>query len=148
MPASCRFAMAIHILAVLAHARDGGVTSQTIAASVNTNPVVIRRLLCALRAAGIIETQKGAGLGSRLARGAGRITLAEIYRAVEKLETFSLPPAEPNRHCPVGANLQAALENVFNSAQSALERELEKKTLAYILRSVRRGPRKILKSKK
>ncbi len=128
--------MAVHVLAMLAYKQDGGVTSELIASSVNTNPVVIRRLMAALRAADLIETQKGAGLGSQLTRPPKKITLADIYRAVETGEPFSFPGSEPNVKCPVGANIQHALESVFESAQSALERELKKKTLADILESV------------
>jgi DNA-binding IscR family transcriptional regulator len=39
--ASNRFAMAVHILALLAR-RGGTMTSEEVARSVNTNPVVIR----------------------------------------------------------------------------------------------------------
>ena len=40
--------------------------SQTLAASVNTNPVVVRRLLLALRRARLIETFTGKHGGARL----------------------------------------------------------------------------------
>ena len=78
--------MAVHVLAVLAYKEGEAVTSGLLASSVNTNPVVIRRLLLALQAAGFIETRKGAGLGSRLARAPGRISLAEVYRAQGKTQ--------------------------------------------------------------
>ena len=69
MAANCRFAFAVHVLAALAwRARRGfecGITSEDLAGSVNTNPVVIRRLLGPLRAAGLIETVKGCGGGSK-----------------------------------------------------------------------------------
>lgn len=142
MPGSCRFAMAVHVLAVLAYQLESGATSALIASSVNTNPVVIRRLLCALREAGLVETQKGAGLGSRLMRPSHAITLADIYRAVETGEGFSFPGSVPNAKCPVGANMQSALETIFTSAQDAMERELETKTLADILRKVARAKTK------
>lgn len=131
--------MAVHVLAVLAYQQEGGVTSEAIAASVNTNPVVIRRLLCLLREAGIIETQKGAGLGSHLARTPCAISLAEIYRAVETAVPFPFPGSEPNEKCPVGGNIQAALETVFSSAQTTLEHELKKTSLADILQTVQRS---------
>ena len=66
MRTSCRFAMAVHVLAVLAYKDGDRVTSSLLAGSVNTNPVVIRRLLLALQRAKLVETRKGAGLGSRL----------------------------------------------------------------------------------
>jgi len=137
MRTSCRFAVAVHVLAVLAYKDGEPATSRLLAASVNTNPVVIRRLLLALQEAGFIETRKGAGLGSRLSRTADRISLAEVYRAVETDEPFALHSKRPNQACPVGHCIQAALERVFASAEAALERELAKTNLADILKSVK-----------
>ena len=128
--------MAVHVLAVLAYKAGEPATSGQLASSVNTHPVAIRRLLLALQAAGFIETRKGAGAGSRLSRAPGRITLAQIYRAVETDEPFALHAKRPNQACPVGQCIQAALERVFASAEAALEQELAKTTLAGILESV------------
>ena len=75
--------MAVHVLTVLAYKEGDRATSTYLAGSVNTNPVIIRRLLLALQHARLVETGKGAGSGSRLSRSPGRINLAEIYRAVE-----------------------------------------------------------------
>src|SRR6266851_8961772 len=130
MRTSCRFAMAVHVLAVLAYKDGDRVTSELLAYSVNTNPVVIRRLLLALQQARLVETRKGAGFGSRLSRSAARINLAEVFRAVEDDEPFRLPPKKPNQGCPVGHCIQAALEEVFGSALNALEQDLARTTLA------------------
>lgn len=142
MGSSCRFSVAVHVLAVLAYKTGEPVTSELLASSVNTNPVVIRRLLLVLQEAGLVETRKGAGLGSRLGREPNRITLAEIYRAVESEELFPLPAREPNQNCPVGQCIQGALEKIFRSAQHALEKELGKSTLADVLKTVKANCRK------
>ena len=128
--------MAVHVLAVLAYKAGEPVTSALLAGSVNTNPVVIRRLLLRLQAAGLVETRKGAGAGSRLQRAPGRITLAEVYQAVESEEAFAPHSNQPNAACPVGHCIQATLEKVFAAAESALERELAQTTLADILNAV------------
>jgi Rrf2 family protein len=135
---SCRFAVAVHVLAVLAYKEGEPVTSDLLASSVNTNPVVIRRLLLVLQEASLVETRKGAGLGSRLRRAPEKINLAEVYRAVETEEPFVFPAREPNQGCPVGQCIQTALEKVFASAQVALEKELAKTSLADILKAVKR----------
>jgi Rrf2 family protein len=127
----------VHVLAVLAYKEGEAVTSALLAGSVNTNPVVIRRLLLLLQTAGFISTRKGAGAGSRLNRAPGRITLAEVYQAVETEEPFASHSRRPNQSCPVGNCIQAALEKVFASAEAALQQELAKTTLADILVSVK-----------
>ena len=94
--------MAVHVLAVLAYKEGDRVTSAFLAGSVNTNPVIIRRLLLSLQRARLVETCKGAGSGSRLSRSPGRINLAQVYRAVEEVEPFATPARKPNEACPVG----------------------------------------------
>src|SRR5579862_8754784 len=136
MRTSCRFAMAVHVLTVLAYKDGDRVTSELLARSVNTNPVVIRRLLLVLQQARLVETRKGAGFGSRLSRSAARIDLGEVFRAVEQDEAFCLPPKKPNKDCPVGHCIQAALERVFGSALKALEQDLAKTTLADVVKNV------------
>src|SRR5437899_9065532 len=137
MRTSCRFAMAVHVLAVLAYKEGHRVTSALLASSVNTNPVIIRRLLLALQRGGLVETRKGAGFGSRLSRSPGRINLGEVYRIVEDHESFVMPRRKPNCACPVGHCIQNALEEVFASAQEALEQNLAKTTLADLMETIR-----------
>jgi len=137
MKTSCRFAVAVHALTVLAYKDGDRVTSAFLADSVNTNPVVIRRLLLALQDAKLIETRKGAGFGSRLSRSPARINLGEIFRAVEDHGPFVLPLRKPNQACPVGHCIQAELEKVFSSARDALQKELARTTLADILKDVK-----------
>jgi Rrf2 family protein len=129
--------MAVHVLAVLAYKEGDRVTSSLLAGSVNTNPVIIRRLLLALQRAKLVETCKGAGSGSRLSRSPRRIDLAEVYRAVENAEPFASPSRKPNATCPVGKCIRGTLGRVFASAQSALERDLERTTLADVMDTVK-----------
>jgi Rrf2 family protein len=129
--------MALHVLAVLAYKNGDRVSSQMLAASVNTNPVIIRRLLLALQRARLVETRKGPGLGSRLSRAPARISLAEIFRAVDGEERFVMPGRKPNAACPIGHHIRPAIHQVFVSARAALERDLSKRTLAELMAELR-----------
>ena len=129
--------MAVHVLAVLAYKQGDRVTSSYLAASVNTNPVIIRRLLLTLQKAKLVDTSKGAGSGSRLERSPTRISLAEVFNAVEEEDAFTMPRREPNKRCPVGQCIQDELERVFSSAESAMLEQLGRKTVADIVNSVR-----------
>lgn len=137
MRTSCRFAMAVHVLALLAYNEGDRVTSACLAGSINTNPVIVRRLLLALQRARLIDTCKGAGAGSRLNFSPRRINMAQIYRAVEAAEAFTTPPRKPNNDCPVGHCMKEELGKIFVSAQTALERNLEKTTLADVIEAVK-----------
>ena len=141
MASSCRFAFAVHVLAVLALKREsGGVCSHLLAGSVNTNPVIIRRLLTRLRHAGLVTTQKGSGGGATLCAAPDKIALDVVYRAIEPGASFAQHPHQPNQRCPVGAGIERVLTEVFASAQSALEAELSRRTLADVLAAMAAEP--------
>jgi Rrf2 family protein len=129
--------MAVHVLAVLAYKEGDRVTSKLLAGSVNTNPVIVRRLLLSLQKSKLVETCKGAGAGSRLNRSPRRINLAEIYRSVEDAESFAQPARKPNAACPVGHCIIEALSKLFASAQNAMEQDLAKTTLADVIDMVK-----------
>src|SRR5205809_4111127 len=113
MTGNSRFAVSVHILAYLAFRKDTSVPSAEIAASVDTNPVVIRRLLSALVKARLVNAQKGASGGFALASAPGNISLLDIYRAVEPQPDYGMSNFAPNHKCPVGAKIEAILHGLF-----------------------------------
>ncbi len=129
--------MAVHVLAVLAYHEGDRVTSTALAGSVNTNPVIIRRLLLSLQKAGLVDTCKGAGAGSRLSRSPRRINLAEVFRSVEVAESFAMLSRKPNAQCPIGQGIIDVLDRIFASAQRAMEQDLAKTTLAGVIGRVK-----------
>jgi Rrf2 family protein len=125
-----RFAVATHLLSFLSVAGERLVTSDQVAASVNTHPALLRRLLSSLRAAGLVETQLGPGGGARLAKPAAEITLLEVYRAVERDDDlFALGRLSPNPECPMGAHIRDTLESVLAAPQEALRHALAQVTI-------------------
>jgi Rrf2 family protein len=136
MAANSRFAIAVHVLTLMAWAGDEPLKSELVACSVNTNPVVIRRILCALAKAGLVVSQTGAAGGSRLMRKPSQITLLDIYRAVDAGCIFSLHRQPPNEECPVGVNIEAVLENILAEVDQSMERVLSKITIEKVLQAV------------
>lgn len=134
---SSRFAVAVHVLTLMAAAPDEPLKSEFVAKSVNTNAVVIRRILCALARARLVTSQTGAAGGSKLARSPGQITLLDVYRAVEAGEVFALHRQPPKRSCPVGGNIQVVLEDVLEDVEAAVEVVLGKITVKKILQNLR-----------
>jgi Rrf2 family protein len=134
---SSRFAVAVHVLSVLALQEDQPATSEYVAESVKTNPVVVRRILGRLRRAGLVRIQAGPRGGARLARPAARLLLADVYRAVEEGHILGLHKNPPNPRCPVGRHIGAVLSRVFGEAEAALEATLRRRTLEDIVGGVR-----------
>ncbi len=133
--------MAAHALALLARA-DEGSPSGLLATSVNTHAVFLRRILRDLGAAGLVEAREGRSGGYRLTRPAERITLAEVYRAVEPEGPLAPSPSEPNCLCPVGAGMRAAFADAARAAERGLLAALAHRTVADLARSaLREGKR-------
>ncbi len=139
MAANSQFAVAVHVLALIAKYGDENVKSDFIAESVNTNAVVIRRLLCSLQQSELVVSQTGASGGTRLARKPENINLLEVYRAVlPDTEIFALHRQTPNQNCLIGKNIQAVLERLQNEIDEAVENKLARFTLADVIEAVGR----------
>lgn len=137
MAANSRLTIATHALAWMALAQRGGqdvLTSEQIAASVNTNPVIIRRSLGDLRRAGLVAVRHGAGAGWSLAREPEEISLLEVYDAVDAQPAFGLHRTEPNLRCPVGRGIRPALSGVYDRVEEVMRRELADTSIADVLR--------------
>lgn len=131
MKITSRFSVAVHtLLAIQTFGKEYKTTSEFIASSANVNPVIIRRTLGSLKAAGIIDVKAGSG-GSVIIKPLEDITLLDIYKAVDSVEDslFNFHD-DPNPACPVGRNIHAVLDGHLLDAQAAMERELQKVTLA------------------
>jgi Rrf2 family protein len=133
---NCRFAFAVHVMAVLGMKKHSHSPSSQLAETVNTNPVVIRRILIELQNSGLISTSRGPYGGSILTRKPDKVTLREIRRAVEKGGLFGSHPNRPSRKCPVGRSINKVMLRIADRAEKAVERELDKITLADVLREL------------
>ena len=140
MKITSKFTIAVHTLLVIdMFGKENKVTSDFIATSVRVNPVIIRRTLLSLKAAGMVEVKAGSG-GASLIKAPKDITLLDVYRAVDAVENtdggiFRFHE-NPNPACPVGRNIHTVLDGHLSSAQRALEDELQKVTLADLIKTL------------
>jgi Rrf2 family protein len=139
MSANSRLTIAVHALTWLALAQRRGrevLTSEQVAASINTNPVVVRRSLGDLRRAGLVQVRHGAGAGWSLARPPEQISLLDVHQAVEPEPLFAMHRKEPNLECPVGRSIRPALGHVYAEVEDAVRRQLCRTSIADVLRDV------------
>src|SRR3954470_1462824 len=108
MSDSQKFPVAAHALAYLAHkdamTADRAVASAELAASMPTNPVVVRRVTAMLGKAGLVGSRTGAGGGAWLTRRPETIHLDEVLEAVNGCTKLGVPPKGVDG-CPVGAKI-------------------------------------------
>ncbi len=138
MQISSRFSVAVHtLLCVVVFKESYKVTSEFIAGSVGTNPVIIRKIMGQLKKAGLIEVMAGTG-GTNHLKKPEDISLLDIYRAVDLFEDDQLFGFhdQPNPDCPVGKNIHTVLNHHMVEAQQTLEQKLSNVTLANILEAL------------
>jgi Rrf2 family protein len=136
MAANSRLTIAVHALAWMALAQRRGqemLTSEQVAASINTNPVIVRRSLGDLRHAGLVKVRRGPGAGWCLARPPEKITLRAVYDAVEREPLFGMHRSVPNQECPVGRGIRPVLGRVYDTVEETLRRQLRRTTVADVL---------------
>lgn len=136
---NCRFTVAIHVLCLLAASPPQALTSEFIAGSVNTNPVVIRRILGVLRKGGLVKSAPGASGGWELVVKPDIITLGRLYQIIQPGTVFAMHSRQPNPLCPIGRNIQRGLGSYYQKAQAAMEAELAQTTIAEVLQDVLRN---------
>lgn len=136
MPANTRFAVAVHVLALLAR-ENRALTSDYIAGSVQTNPVVVRRIVGSLREAGIVTAVPGPGGGFLLACEPRALTLRSIYEAVEDRTMIAIH-SDTNQKCPVGRNIEPVLERIIIRAENAMLTALAETTLSRVVGQIQR----------
>lgn len=131
-----RFSVAIHILSLIASTKDAWLlTSDFIAGSVNTNPVVIRRISGQLKKAGLIQSKSGVA-GYTLYRTPAEINLLDVYQAVQAPSDIFAIHEHPNPNCSVGKEIENTLDTIFSSVQLAMENELKNRTLEDVVQHI------------
>ena len=132
MQISSTFTIALHIFTCVETFKDDyKVTSDFLASSINTNPVIIRKILSQLKTAGLITVARGTG-GITPTRPITEITFYDVYQAIEPVENgdlFHFHEA-PNPECPVGRNIHSLLDDKLKAIQDAMEAEMKKYTVA------------------
>ena len=138
---SHRLSDAVHILAYVEIYRDGDLSSQAIAASVESNPALVRRLMGALRQAGLLATQRGSAQ-PHLLRDPATMSLLDIYRAVEPDGDLLHVDDRTNPQCIVGGNIQETLRDAYQQVQRAAENQMAQITLAELISEIQVRERK------
>lgn len=137
MQISTKFTIAIHILAAAEFfGKDEKVTSDLLASSIGSNPVIIRNIMSDLKNAGLIATKRGPG-GIEISKPLEEISFYDVYEAVEKnkAELFNFHD-NPNPKCPVGRNIHAALDETLLKAQKDFEDDLKKYKLSDVVQKI------------
>ena len=111
---------------------EGKNTSEYLGQSINTNPVVVRRILSSLREAGYVSSQPGIGGGITLIIDPNVVTLFDVYKLFETNDLFPMHTNLPAQQCPSGATIQQVLKPVYDDAHQAMAAVLKQTTIAQL----------------
>ncbi|KRN28745.1 hypothetical protein IV38_GL000950 [Lactobacillus selangorensis] len=135
MKYSHRLSDAVHILAFLDIYKDGDLSSNSIARSIESNPSLIRRLMAMLSKAGLIRTHAGV-VAPTLAKPAAQITLLDVYQVIDDERHLLHIDPKTNPQCIVGGNIQAVLDADYAEVQQAAEAKMQTITLQSIIDAI------------
>ena len=131
-----QFATAVHVLTALTCNKKDLMNSDMLAKSVNTNPVVIRRLLSLLTKAKLVSTIRGKAGGVKLAKEPANINLKDIYLALSPAETIGPRDKTPQKDCAVSCAMYAIMTTVADGTQKATLKYLESQKLSDLAKKV------------
>ena len=136
MATNSRLASAVHIMSFVAHAGDEGTTSEAIAKSLRTNPVVVRKILKLLEREGLVALRQGRHGGVGLRHPASGITLDQIYKAVQSESGVLAMRSQVHERCMVACAMKRRLRPIYDATNDAVEQALSKTSLAELVRGV------------
>lgn len=131
-----QFATAVHVLTALACNKKDLMNSERLAKSVNTNPVVIRRLLSQLTKAKLVSTIRGKSGGVKLAKEPVGINLKDIYLALSPTESIAPRESVPQKECAVSCSMYVIMTAVSDGTQKAILKYLESQKLSDLVKKV------------
>lgn len=134
MKYSTKLSNTIHILIFIHLSYDSSLSSTKIAESIKTNPAYVRQLMAKLKAHGIISNTQGHANAS-LTRPPHKITMLDVYRAVEGNKPLLHLDTDTNPECGVGINIQLSIADFYNDIQTMVEEKMNKITLQDIIDS-------------
>ena len=137
MKRDSKLSSVLHVLLHLAHS-ERPMTSEQMAAMLETNPVLVRRVLAGLRERGYISSERGHGGGWSVTCDLAQVTLRDIYDAVGAPTVFAMGNRNEAPGCLVEQAVNASLEDAFAEAEALLVRRLGEVTLADLSRDFNR----------
>lgn len=126
-----RLSGVLHVLLHMAE-QSGPLTSEVLAKAMDTNPVVIRRIMAGLRKQGYVRSEKGHGGGWTLTCDLSAVTLRDVYTALGCPALLAIGNRTLSPDCLVEEAVNAALDQAFCDAEALLLARFGDVTLAML----------------
>ena len=133
MTVNTQFSIAVHLMAALGYGAADERTSSQLAASINTSPSFVRRVLAKLSKANLVSTSMGKTGSCSLAKRPKEISLLDIYKAVEAPKAFAIHDYPVQKSCAVSCAIKTAMDKVLDKTQHSMEKSLGEISLADVI---------------
>lgn len=130
-----RLSRMLHVL-IHMRLRGGSTTSETIALMLNTNAVVVRRVMAGLRQQGYVTSEGGHHGGWTLACRLEELTVLDVHRALGAPDVLAIGLSMDHPACPVERAVNSSLDAAFRATEAALLGRLGHMTVAAIAADV------------
>ncbi|MFM2340232.1 MAG: putative HTH-type transcriptional regulator YwnA [Candidatus Parcubacteria bacterium] len=141
MKKSTKFSDVLHILLHMAGSQEP-TTSEDLAKAMQTNPVVVRRTMAGLREQGFVQSEKGHGGGWSLSCDLKKVTLLDIYKAVESPALLAITNRNEGTECQIEKAVNTATREAFDEAEALLIKKFYDVTLAKLLDMIKKDSHK------
>lgn len=130
--ANTRLSDLLQILVYLKIHEGEKISSTLLAASLNTNPSLVRQMTGQLNKAGILSTKRGKAT-PQFAKPIDQITVLEVYQATEPVNDFLTVDQKTSEICQVGIAFPKVLGHHFDQLQKMIEARLSQITVAQLV---------------
>ncbi len=121
----------LHVLLHMAR-HDGPSTSEQLALAMQTNPVVVRRVMAGLRKQGLVQSEKGHGGGWTLSCDLEKVSLLDIYDALDAPGLLAIGHRQENPQCLVEQAVNRALDTTLHEAEALILKRFSEVSLAML----------------
>jgi DNA-binding IscR family transcriptional regulator len=122
MRADFRLSRMLHVL-IHIHGREKAASSEDLAVMLDTNPVLVRRMMAGLREAGYVSSTGGRNGGWTLVADPAEITVLDVYQALEEPVLFAIGTTVDHPGCRIEGAITGALDLALASAAGKLLRQ-------------------------
>ena len=126
------------VLHILMHMSlsSGTFTSDSLSKAMKTNPVVVRRVMAGLREHGFVTSEKGHHGGWRLSCDLEKVTLFDIYSALESPSLIAMESRNASTECLVEKAVNATTDEIFDFAEIQILNKFKTVTLAQLQETI------------
>lgn len=133
------FNVAVHALVYLHH-KDCLLSSEALAENICTNPARVRKVMAALRRAGLVDSRAGNVGGYRFSGNPDRITLGQVAKALDiRFVDAAWRSGDSDMECLVASGMADVMDGLYAELDGLCRERLQSVTVGDVERKLFRA---------